>query len=422
MELEELKTQLSTFSKTVSDSVKGEMKKEVETLASKFKEVEEKYAKGEDVSELSKTLETIKSDFLEMKQALAQKGVESTEGATFQQQLKAALAERLGQVKGDEKHRQFIADIKAKKPVYIFVKAAVNMTRALVNPTTGSRIPVWDREVGVSKAPDNMPFVTDLVSLGTMTSDTISWVERVSRDGKATTLNEGSAYAKISTQYQEFSTKAQKIGVLAKLTKESLDDIDFLMSEIQNECIDGELGVNYELDQQVLSGDGTAPNLKGILNYAVSFAKPSGLPIISSASNYDVIRTVALQGALAKLRFNYILLNPIEVAKMELTKDANGQYVIPPFISQNGKLIGGMTVIENVGIAAGSFLAGDFSRSGLFVKRGLELSFATENEDDWTKDFISVKASVRAAHRIKGPDANAFVKGTFGTAITSLSA
>ncbi len=424
MELVELKKELTDFTKTVTDTVKGEVKNEVKALADKLTEAEVKYAKSEDVAAFTKSVDDLTTSMAELKQVVAQKGVgNGAEAKSFAQVLEQKLKDTLGETKDSDKRREIKSRFAAKNQSVSFdVKAAVNMTRALINPTSGSRIPAWQREGGVGKAPDNYAFVTDLVTIGTLAaSDTISWVERVSRSGGATSLAEGAAYGKLSMDYQEFSMKAQKLGVMAKFTKEALDDIDFLASEIQNEIVDGQLGLNYTLDQQLLAGDGTAPNLKGILGYAIPFVKPVGLTSISQPSNFDVIRAVALQGALSLYRFSHILLNPTEVAKMELTKDTNGNYIIPPFIDTNGRRVGGLTIVENTGIAAGTFLAGDFSKSGLFVRKGLEIMISTENEDDFNKDFISIKGSIRAVHRIKGTDANAFVKGTFAPALTALA-
>lgn len=418
--LEELKKELADFGKTVSEGFKTEIK----GLTDKISEVETKYAKGEEVTALKTSLEGIETTLQEMKQEAAARGVgaDPNDGKSFHQVLQAKLIEVLGETKDSDKRRAVKAAFAAKNLNINFeAKAAVTMTRPLVNPTAGSRIPAWQREVGVAKSPDNTPFVSDLVTIGALpASDTISWVERISRDGGAAAMNEGDTYGKVSMEYQEFSAKAHKIGVMAKASKESLDDIDFLLSEIQNEIIDGEDGLNNTLDRGLLSGTGIAPELKGILNYAVSFAKPAGLTAVANPTIFDLVRTVALQGALAKRRFNYILLNPVQVAQMELTKDANDNYVIPPFVDANGRKIGGITIVENVGMAAGTFLAGEFSKSGLFIRKGIEIAIATENEDDWVKDFVSIKGSLRAVHRIKGVDANAFVKGTISTALAAI--
>ncbi len=424
MELVELKKELADFTKTVTETVKGEVKAEVKALSDKLTEAEAMYAKSEDVSAFKKSVEDLGISMAELKQVVAQKGVgNGGEAKSFAQVLEQKLIDTLGATKDSDKRKEMKSRFAAKNQSVSFdVKAAVNMTRPLINPTTGSRIPAWEREGGIGKAPDNFAFVTDLVTVGTLSaSDTISWVERTSRDGGAATTAEGQAYQKLSTTYQEFFAKAQKLGVIAKFTKEALDDIDFLASEIQNEIVDGQLGLNYTLDQQLLAGDGTAPNLKGILNYATPFVKPVGLTSISQPSNFDVIRAVALQGALNLYRFSHILLNPTEVAKMELTKDSVGNYVIPPFIDAAGRRVGGLTIVENTGVAAGTFLAGDFSKSGLFIRKGLEIMISTENEDDFNKDFISIKGSIRAVHRIKGTDLNAFVKGTFAPALVALA-
>ena len=70
-------------------------------------------------------------------------------------------------------------------------------------------------------------------------------------------------------------------------------------------------------------------------------------------------------------------------------------------------------------MASGEFVVGDFSQgSQVFQRENLTVDFGYENNDNFDKYLVSVRGIIRMAHAIYLP--NAFVKGSFSTAITAL--
>ena len=79
----------------------------------------------------------------------------------------------------------------------------------------------------------------------------------------------------------------------------------------------------------------------------------------------------------------------------------------------------GVPVIENVGITAGTFLVGDFTKSNLRIREDLNIQVGYVN-DDFTKNLMTILCEARAVHYVKANHYKAFVKGTFSTAKTAL--
>lgn len=277
------------------------------------------------------------------------------------------------------------------------------------------------RESGIDKAQVRPLLVSQLIQWGTTDSPTVDWVERTTKTDSADSRAEGDAMAEGALGYTERYVKVKIVSELMKVTKEALKDTDFLASEINTELLSD---VTLELDDQILSGDNTGNNMKGITEYAQEFSAGNFANAVDAPNESDVLRIAINQIFVAgKGKFipNYILLHPDDATKMDLEKDPAGQYLIPPFRSSNGMMIKGVPVIQNTGITAGKYLVGDFTRAKGFMRDALEIKVWDQNQDDAEKNHATITANVRAAFRIKNQDAYAFVYSTFATDITAIT-
>lgn len=300
----------------------------------------------------------------------------------------------------------------------VIVKAAGTITSgyALTGSFT-SLMRSHESEPGVSKAPDRKPFILDLISVGTTSSHTVFWTERVLREGGATQVAEGSTFPIASYKYEKKSVSSKKTAVYAKITEEMIEDVDFVQSEVQTEIM---TDIPLKIDAQLLSGDGTGENHLGILPQATAFAKPTGFNTLAAPNEFDVLRAAILQLQVEQFYPSAIVLHPADAANMELLKDSTGEYLPIPFVSPDGRYFG-VPVVTNTGMTVGQFLIGDFKRAKLFVNRDLTIRFWDQVGTDPIDDLMTVTGSMRAIFRIKTPDRKAFVKGTFSTAKTAIT-
>jgi len=276
----------------------------------------------------------------------------------------------------------------------------------------------WDNEF--ARVQRRQPFMRELVRVLTTDNMYIAWAEQANPDpGVAGMVAEGAAKPQTDFDIVERSKKVEKIAVWIKVSKEALADIKFLQSEINTEL--REL-IELKLDEQILSGDGTSPNLTGILTVAPSFAAVSTLALsIPTPNRFDVIMAAVAQIAAANFMADTVVLNPADYYAMQLVKDGEGRYLLPPFSTANGMMVAGLRVVANNGVAAGSFLVGDFKKDNLAIREEFNIQIGYVN-DDFTKNLVTILAEMRAVNYIKTNHLNAFVKGTFAAAITALTA
>lgn len=204
-----------------------------------------------------------------------------------------------------------------------------------------------------------------------------------------------------------------------KVSKSALEDFEYITSEV-NDLIAN--GIPRKRETQLLSGAGTTVYLKGLTQYAQTFALPANFDKVPSPNIGDVLAAAVLQcmnGYTAdtnKKGFlpNLILINPGDSTNMRLIKNSVFSYITHPLLSPVGNQFKGITIAESLDLEAGQFIVGDFSRAKAYLKRTMNISFHYENEDDVLNDLVLVLASERIAGlKITAADAYAFVTGTF---------
>ncbi len=277
------------------------------------------------------------------------------------------------------------------------------------------------REAGVDKTPVRPPTVSDIIMWGTTTSNLVDWIERTDKTNGAATRAENATMLQGDLEYTEVSTKVKIISEFMKVTNESLKDVDFLAGEINSELLSD---IRLLTDSQLLSGDGTGTNLLGIIPQATAFAAGTFALAIIAPNNADVLRVAINQIILAgqgRWFPNYILMNPDDVAILDLTKIADGRYIEIPYYDADGPSVIRVPILQNPGIAQDTFLLGDFSKAKAFIRDALTIRIFDQNEDDPLFNRSTITGNIRLAFRIKNQEKGAFVTGTFSTAITALT-
>lgn len=379
------------------DSMKNETvsKTELIEVMSKIKDIE---TKGENVATFKANIEEIALRVLE----LETKGTKEVNTESLKSILESKK-EQLAQMKE-----------KSGSSVQFTLKAAGTM--ALSTNTTG-QIPQAEREAGITRIVRRNPFILELVNVGTIMSNVWEWVEQKNLDGGAAMTAEGAAKSQADFDLVVASANVKKVTAYIKITKEMLDDVELMRSEIDQELT--EL-INLRIDDQLLNGTGLTVNLSGINQTATAYAAGAFALAIPQPNVFDVLRTAINQVRVNLFEPNYIVLHPTDMTKMDLAKASDGHYVLPPFASTDGTVVSGIRVVANTGVTIDNFLVGDFTKYGVRFKEGLTINVGYEN-DDFTKNLVTILAEARLVGRVKSNHYGAFVKGVISTAITALT-
>lgn len=311
----------------------------------------------------------------------------------------------------------FSFSIKSKKDLDYLAKTTSegdSLTGDVIEP---------QRVAEITRDPVRQVFIESIADVTpNMTSDNLSYVEVVTESGAPLPTAELAQIPEKDFIFQEFKAPLKKITVMNKHSVEILQDAPQLVSAIKGWLNED---VNIVTDQQLINGNGMGDNLPGIFTVAsVLDGAEVGTKRVAFANLADVLRLaitkVAVYGK-GKYIANYALLNPADADELDLTKDENGQYLLPPFKSADGTVIKGARIIENVGIPAGKFLVGDFRKLHIGTKGGVEIEMTNSDKDDFGKDILSVKLRRRVAAYVRQNDSGAFWTGTIATVIAALT-
>lgn len=267
---------------------------------------------------------------------------------------------------------------------------------------TATRLP------GIIAPPDRRMTVRDLITPGRMDGSLLEYVKETGFTNNAAPVAETAKKAESTMKFDLVSTTAKVIAHFVKASRQILSDAPQLAS-----YIDGRLryGLAYKEEQQLLNGDGTGQNLLGIIPQASAFVAP--FDPAGTETNIDNIRLAMLQAALAEFPATGIVMNPIDWARIELLKDTTGRYIIGNPQGTISPTLWSLPVVATQAITVDKFLVGAFKLGAqVFDRWQARVEIATENEDDFVKNLVTILCEERLALAVYRPEA--FVYGDFG--------
>lgn len=312
------------------------------------------------------------------------------------------IVETVGQqVISAEALKTFSASVEGGKRVNIPVNAALISSGVAEGVVEPQRLP------GIDTTPKQRLFIRDLIAPGRTSSPAIFWVQQTGFTNKAAVVAENTTkpYSDIA-----FATKITPVTTIAhmfKASKQILDDFAQLQSTVDAEM---RYGLKYVEEQEILFGDGTGVHLHGVVPQASAFSAEFK---VEQQNGIDDLRLAMLQAQLARFPASGHVLHFIDWAKIELTKDTLGRYILANPSGLTGPTLWGLPVVATEAAAfKGKFLTGAFNAGAqIFDREDANVVISTENADDFEKNMISIRCEERLALAVKRPEA--FIYGSF---------
>lgn len=247
--------------------------------------------------------------------------------------------------------------------------------------------------------------IRDLMLPGATDSNAVTYVRELGFTNNAASVSETVRKPESTLTLEAITQPVITVAHFTKASNQILRDIPQLQS-----YIDGRLryGLQFAEEVQLLKGSGVGINLNGVYTQATAYVQPAGAAVVNE-TRVDRIRLMMLQCFLAEFPASGIVLHPTDWATIELSKDTTNQYLIGKATGVLGPTLWGLPVVETQAMTVDTGLVGSFRPlSQIFDHEAVNVVLATENEDDFVKNLVTLRAEERLAMAVYRPEG--FVK------------
>lgn len=298
----------------------------------------------------------------------------------------------------------------ASPPIECF--GPLRATTLTEDPASGGKLLTPQYLPGIQAVMFKRLVVADLMASGTATSNSIVYMVETTFTNAAAPVAEGGTKPESALVFDQKTDPVSKIAHWLPVTEELLEDVAAIQSYIDARL---QLGVQLAEEDQLLNGNGTPPNLMGVMNrvgLATPVARNAGAT--PPETNADaVLRQIT---AIATTAFVYpdgVVMNPTNWFTVATSKDTTGQYFGGgPFSTLPTASLWGTPVAITPSIVANTALVGAFgTMSQIFRKGGIRIEASNSHQDFFIKNLVAIRAEERLALAVYRPGAFGKVTG-----------
>lgn len=271
--------------------------------------------------------------------------------------------------------------------------------------------PVTSDTVGVAIRPDyrgvqpvtlrRLTFL-DLIPKGTTDSNSIEYVQVQAIPGSAGPVAEGAIKPEEGLALEDATAPVRTIAGWIKVNRQAMDDMAGLATLINTTL---PYDVRRSVENQILTGDGTGQNLRGIYNQT-----GLGAPVAVAGDNAaDAILRAMTVVILSDADPNFAAVNPLLWQDILLMREdtgagpRTGAYIAGGPFTLQAPTLWGLTLTANRTIPQDQPLVGDSMGATLLFREGVNVKTSDSDQDDFVRNRVTVLAECRVAFPVWRP-------------------
>lgn len=231
--------------------------------------------------------------------------------------------------------------------------------------------------------------IRDLLPTIQVNTDSVRSMRELDWTNNAAEVEQGTKKPESDITFEQYNVPIETVAHWIKVSNQLLADAPAIASYIDTRLRDG---LNQRIDEQLLVGNGTAPNLSGLTNAgnftAYTPNEGDNLAEAINKAKYQLWSTGNMPDT--------VIVNPADWSVLELLKTTDGAYLYgPPGTMANTSPFGVNVVMSNH-MPEGSFMVGSVRGSATLFQREsatVEMGFVNE-------DFINNLATIRCEQRL----------------------
>lgn len=230
--------------------------------------------------------------------------------------------------------------------------------------------------------------VLDIIPSGTTGGNAYVYMEETLRTHSAAEMREGGTYAEDAYKWTERTEPVRKIGTSIPVTDEQFEDVPGLQSYLNTRLA---FGLRQRFDAQVLTGNGTPPNVQGITDRSGIQTQAKGSDPTPDAI-YKAMTKIRVTG---RSNPNYVVLHPNDWQEIRLLRTADGIYIWGSPSDAGVARTWGLPVVQADSLSEGTGLVGDFMFCQALERRGVDVQVGYTGSQ-----FVEGKKTIRADLRV----------------------
>jgi len=230
-------------------------------------------------------------------------------------------------------------------------------------------------------------------------------------EGNIAPVAEGAMKPQFDLDLEEATVQVETIAGWIRVTRKAMSNIPGFISYLQRRLPQKFRNI---LDQQILYGSGTTPNLKGILtagNFTASTAT------ISLSLVEKIILDVSRLEDAFEREANFIAMRPSAYYSFFLNKaSGSGEYDLPQGVTIVGGRLSflGIPAYPTTALTAPDYIVGDMEGAQLLTQESMRIEFFEQDGTNVRENKVTVRIEGNFALPVYGSDY--FIKGTTATA------
>lgn len=247
--------------------------------------------------------------------------------------------------------------------------------------------------------------VTPLFQPGSTDGNSLDYYEETTFTSNVAEVAEGNANTDSALDFTLRTEPVQEINGWIPVTRQSLDDNAGLQSYVT-----GRLRhmLNARRSLQLIAGDGTSPNISGILDRSGLQSQAKGADPTLDAIHKGITK-VAVTGDATP---DAIVLHPNDWQDIRLTRTTDGIYILGNPGDPGAKQLWGLPVTTTTSISENTGLVGAFrSMAQVFNRDGITVEASTEHSTYFTERKVALLIYQRLALAVYRPAAFCSITG-----------
>jgi len=265
-----------------------------------------------------------------------------------------------------------------------------------------------ERRAGVVEGAFRVFTIEDLLTSIPTTSNAIDWIRENVFTNSAAETAEGAAKPESSLTFTPGTMPVSTIAHWIKITKQLAMDNAALAAYINRRMI---YGVNLRAENQIVSGNATAPNLSGLTrvgNFTAHGYTAAALTALglSPTNRFDLIGKMIGDCAVADYPADVVILNTADWWTLRLTKDTQGRYLLGDPGATVAPSLFGRPVVASNAMTADNVWVGSLSQAAtLHNREGVVVDMSESDENNFQLNLVTIRAERRMALTVEKPAA-----------------